>query len=201
MALEAFHKLKDKKKKIVLGAISSCLKRMSYDELSVNDIVVEADISRGSFYNYFADKNDAVKCLVESRVKHYFDMYINTIQESDNKLFDGTRKLYKNIINILSDDINITVMRNMKFFSELVFETVKSNEYKKYLDGIIDWFIENTIEGKKVLNTRKKMSNVIDIIISIIMNSIFVETVFKVDPFNENSDFEYKIGIVEKGIF
>ena len=110
MALEAFHKLKDKKKKIVLGAISSCLKRMSYDELSVNDIVVEADISRGSFYNYFADKNDAVKCLVESRVKHYFDMYINTIQESDNKLFDGTRKLYKNIINILSDDINITVI-------------------------------------------------------------------------------------------
>ena len=97
--------------------------------------------------------------------------------------------------------VMIFVIIFMKFFSELVFETVKSNEYKKYLDGIIDWFIENTVEGKKVLNTRKKMSNVIDIIISIIMNSIFVETVFKVDPFNENSDFEYKIGIVEKGIF
>ena len=201
MALEAFYKLKDKKKKNVLGAISSCLKRMSYDELSVNDIVVEADISRGSFYNYFADKYDAVKCLVESRVRDYFDMYMDAIQKSDNNLFEGTRELYKSIINILSVDINITVMRNMKFFTELVFETVKSNEYKKYLDEIIDWFIKNTVEGKKVLNSRKKMLNVLDIIISLIMNSIFLEAVFKMEPFNENSDFEYKLKIIEKGIF
>ena len=200
MATEAFRNLKDKKKRNILGAISSCLKNMSYDELSVNNIVLEADISRGSFYNYFSDKNDAVKCLIESRVKDYFDMYIEAIKESDFKLFDGTRKLYGRIISILSDAINITVMRNIKFFSEFVLETVKSNSYKDYFDGVVKWFMENTIEGKEYLNTMKKMSNVIDMIISLVLNSIFAETIFNINPFSENGDFEYKLSIVENGI-
>lgn len=200
MATEAFKNLKDKKKRNIFAAISSCLKKMSYDELSVNNIVLEADISRGSFYNYFSDKNDAVKCLIESRVKNYFDMYIEAVKESDNRLFEGTRKLYGRIINILSDAINITVMRNIKFFSEFVLETVKSNIYKDYFDGIVKWFIDNTVEGKESLNSMKKMSNIIDMIISLVLNSIFAETIFNVNPFSENSDFEYKLGIIEKGV-
>ena len=200
MALEAFHNLKERKKRNVLGAISSCLKKMSYNELSVNDIVVEADISRGSFYNYFTDKRDAVRCLIESRVKNYFDMWFDVIKESDNKLFDGTKKLYDNIVNILSDEINVTVMKNLKFFSEFVIETVKSHRFKEYFDNVIQWFINNTIEGKEFLNTEKKMSNVIDMIIILILNTILAETNQKLKPFNENIDLEYKLSIIEKGI-
>ena len=132
MATEAFHNLKDKKKKIVLGAISSCLKRMTYDELSVNDIVKEADISRGSFYNYFSDKSDAVKCLIESRVRAYFDIYIESVKESNYRLFDGTRKLYSNIVTTLRDAINVAIMNYLMFFSEFAFETIKSKRFKEF---------------------------------------------------------------------
>ena len=184
----------------MLSAISSCLKKVGYDELSVNSIVAEADISRGSFYNYFIDKRDAVKCLFESRIKNYFDMWIDAIKESDNKLFDGTKKLYNNIVNILSNDINITVMRNLKFFSEFVIEAVKSHKHKEFFDDIVKWFIDNTIEGEKFLNTEKKMSNVIDMLIIVILNSILAETNYKLEPFSENVDFEYKLGIIENGI-
>lgn len=200
MALEAFHNLKERKKRNVLGAISSCLKKMSYDELSVNDIVVEADISRGSFYNYFTDKRDAVRCLIESRVKNYFDMWFEVIKESDNKLFDGTKKLYDNIVNILSDEINITAMKNLKFFAEFVIETVRSHRFKEYFDNIIQWFMNNTIEGKEFLNTEKKMSNVIDMIIILVLNTILAETNEKLKPFSENIDLEYKLSVIEKGI-
>ena len=52
MALEAFNNLKEKKKANIFAAISRCLSRINYDDLSVNEIVAEAEISRGSFYNH-----------------------------------------------------------------------------------------------------------------------------------------------------
>lgn len=201
MALEAFYNLKDKKKENILSAISTCLKKMSYDEISVNNIVVEADISRGSFYNYFVDKNDAVRCLIESRVKHYINLYIDSIKESEYKFFVGTKKVYAKIVNILSIDINLTVMKNLKFFSEFVFETLKSQNYKDYFDEIIMWFVKNTVEGQNILNTKKKMSNVFDMVVILMLNSIFAETLINNKPFSKNSDFEYKLEIIEKGIF
>ena len=200
MALEAFNNLKEKKKANIFNAISRCLRNTCYDELSVNEIVKEADISRGSFYNYFLDKNDAVKTMIDNDLKKYFDVYMNTITESNNSLFDGTKNVYKLIANSLSDKINLTVMRNLKFFSELVFESIKSKKYEAQLNRIVQWLIDNTNEGKTYLNTIEKMSNILDMIIILVMNAIFSQTITKDKPFVDNVDFEYKLSVIEKGI-
>ena len=200
MALEAFNKLKERKKVNIFNAISNCLRNVSYDDLTVNDIVNEADISRGSFYNYFTDKRDAVKCLIGSNLRNHFKMYLEAIKESDYKLFEGTKKSYIQIANILSDEINLLVLKNIKFFSELFFEVVKSKMYEKELNNIIEWLITNTNEGKTTLNTYKKMGNVLDLILMLTMHSIFAQVVLKDEPFADNSDFIYKLEIIEKGI-
>lgn len=200
MALEAFNNLKEKKRIYILDAISKCLRSTSYDELSVNDIVAEADISRGSFYNYFADKSDAVKSLVSSKVKEHYDMYVNAIIASNYSLFEGTRKVYTEIAVKLSDEINFTIMKNLKFFSELAFETIKSNTFEQKLDQIVTWLIDNTVEGKTVLNTKSKMTNTLDMILTVTLNSIFEQTITKEHPFEDNSDYEYKLSVLEKGI-
>lgn len=200
MALEAFNNLKEKKKANIFSAIARCLRNTSYDELSVNEIVREADISRGSFYNYFLDKNDAVKSMVNNDLRKYFDMYMDAIREANNMLFEGTKNVYKSISDSLRDKINLTVMRNLKFFSELVFESIKSKKYEEKLDEIVQWLIDNTLEGQKYLTTKKKMSNVLDMIIILIMNAIFSHTMINDEVLVENSDFEYKLSILEKGI-
>ena len=200
MALEAFYNLKEKKKANIFAAISRCLRMTNYDDLSVNEIVAEADISRGSFYNYFVDKNDAVKSMIDSDLRKYFDMYMDSIKESNNSFFEGTRNVYKSIANTLSDKINLTIMKNMKFFSELVFESIKSKKYETSLKEIVQWLIDNTSEGKTILNSYQKMSRVLDMVLALVMNSIFTQTITQEVPFVDNSDFEYKLHIIEKGI-
>lgn len=202
MALEAFNNLKEKKKTHLLNAISACLRRINYDDLSVNDIVEEADISRGSFYNYFNNKYDAVLSLVESKLKEHFESYIKAIKDSNYRLFDGTRKIYYEIESILSDEINLAIMKNMKFFSELWFTSMKSNKHKNYLDNIVKWLVENSYEGKEYLNTSKKMSNTLDMILSLILNTIFIKIVYqhRENTKYEKESFEYKLSIIEKGI-
>ena len=199
MPLKNFNNLKDKKKKNILLAISSCLKKKSYDDLSVNDIVLEADISRGSFYNYFVDKNDAVTTLVESKVKKHFEQFIVAIKDSNNSLFDGTKKIYNEIKDILKDEINLTIMRNMKFFIELSIGLLYSEEHESYLKELVNWLTDNTIEGKTILNTKEKMANVIDMIFILIMDSVFAYTFAHKHKNLDIDNFEYKLDIIKNG--
>jgi AcrR family transcriptional regulator len=47
----------------LLPAVERLLEDFTYPELSVDQMVAEADISRSTFYNYFEDKNDLLRAL------------------------------------------------------------------------------------------------------------------------------------------
>lgn len=200
MALEAFYNLKEKKKNSILESISLCLKSKNYDDLSVNDISVAADISRGSFYNYFKDKSDAVITLIDSRIKYYFDCYVNSIKNSDYSLVEGTRLIYSEIKDILKNEINALKMKNLKFFMEFVIQSIHSDKFNKDIDDIIEWLVNNTQEGKNKLNTYKKMANVLDMLIMVVLNTIFTNVVFQSEYFNKYDDFNYKLDLIGNSI-
>lgn len=200
MALEAFYNLKDKKKKSILNAISVCLRNKNYDELSVNDIAVEADISRGSFYNYFNDKYDAVGTLVDSKIREHFTQYKEAIISSNNNLIEGTRKVYGSTKDILKDEINITIMRNLKFFIEFGIQSVHSKKFEDDINDFVSWLINNTSEGKSSLNTHKKMANVLDMLISIVLNTIFTLIMFDSKYFEKYDDFNYKLDLIKNSL-
>ena len=201
MALEAFYNLKEKKKKNILEAISLCLRTKNYDELSVNDISIEADISRGSFYNYFNDKYDAVCTLVDSKIKEHFEQYKAAIVNSNNNLIEGTRKVYNDIKDILKDEINVTIMRNLKFFIEFGVQSVHSKRFEEDIDSFVTWLISNTTEGKTTLNSYKKMANVLDMLISIGLNTFFSHIMFDSKYFMKYDDFNFKLELIKKSIY
>ena len=197
MALEAFYNLKEKKKKNILGAISSCLKNKSYDELSVNDIATEADISRGSFYNYFDDKYDAVGTLVDSKIREHLNQYVEAIKLSDYDLIEGTRKVYEEIKDILKNEINISIMRNLKFFIEFGIQSVHSKRFEQDIDEVIDWLVKSTNEGKRILKTNKEMANVLDMLITLVLNTVFSQIMINPECFLKYDDFNYKLDLIK----
>mgnify|MGYP000403050715 CR=1 FL=1 len=56
MPTQRFLKLKEEKKQAILEAAVHEFSRVPYSSASINQIIKEADISRGSFYTYFEDK-------------------------------------------------------------------------------------------------------------------------------------------------
>lgn len=199
MALEHFYSIKEKKKNSILNAIEKCMQEHNYDELSINDIVVKAEISRGSFYNYFADKNDAVETLVQERMKIIFDSFKECIKENDGRLFDGVYEGYKRVKTVLKDEIFLTIMKNLKFFTEIGTKIIYSKEYDKELKELLDWLITNTVEGKEKLNTREKMANIVDLFISLITNVTLRMLIMDQNDI-DNDGFDYKFKIIKNGV-
>ena len=65
MPTERFYRLPEEKKRSICSAAVKEFARVPLDKVSINQIIKEADISRGSFYTYFEDKWDLLACIFE----------------------------------------------------------------------------------------------------------------------------------------
>ena len=199
MALDFFYTLKEKKKTRILDAIEKCMQTSEYEKLSINDIAEEADISRGSFYNYFVDKNDAVETLVREKISYISDVFKSSIINNNYSLFDGIYFGYFQIKDTLQKNIFMTIINNLKFFIDTGIKIAYSKEYEGEFAKNIDWLIENTIEGKEILNTREKMESVLDIIVSLITNLLLKIIISNNSDYNDT--FNFKFNIIKAGIY
>ena len=65
MPSDTFLRLNDEKKKKLIDASFKEFSLYNFNDVSINRIIKEAGISRGSFYMYFADKKDLYFYLLE----------------------------------------------------------------------------------------------------------------------------------------
>ena len=64
MPTQRFLNLKESKKNAILEAAANEFARVPYSAASINQIIKEAEISRGSFYTYFEDKDDLMRYML-----------------------------------------------------------------------------------------------------------------------------------------
>ena len=81
MPSERFYNLPEKKKDRIVEAAYEELSKVPYDKLSINKIIKTADIPRGSFYEYFEDKDDLLMFIM----RNFSDAMSKTITESFEK--------------------------------------------------------------------------------------------------------------------
>jgi len=123
MPSDTFLRLNDDKKKKLLEASFKEFSFNNFNDVSINRIIKEAGISRGSFYMYFEDKKDLYFYLLEQ----YSEILIDNMKEDliNNKgdLFkmfqDNVKRTYasfkNNNINFFKKSLeNITIMEESK---------------------------------------------------------------------------------------
>lgn len=57
--------MENKTKDIILEAFNSLIEKKAFDKITVQMILDEAGIGRATFYRYFKDKYDMMKCRAE----------------------------------------------------------------------------------------------------------------------------------------
>ena len=199
MAQENFYKLKEKKQERILTAINECLIKYDYDTLTINNIVDAAEISRGSFYDYFVDKKDAVDTFVMDYIRNMAINFLKIIEKSNGRLFDGIINAYSVVKKSLVNDIYFNVIKNIKYFSDFANGIIFSKKFNERYDYIIDWITENTYEGKNKLLDRKEIKTVLEMITSILTQSTF-RFLIEEDKKEIEKDYRLKIEIIKNGI-
>lgn len=139
---DTFYNLSEEKRNKIIDSIISEFENNSYENASINRIIKSAGISKGSLYQYFNDKKDlyryVINLILEEKMK-----YITPVMENPDKhdFFTLIRDMYKsglefaennprylNIGNVLLFDVNSPL------YQEIVKGNIgKSNEIFEYL--------------------------------------------------------------------
>ena len=82
MPTERFYRLPEEKKRSICSAAVKEFARVPLDKVSINQIIKEADISRGSFYTYFEDKDDLMRYILRGFRDNCQKRYLNSSGKS-----------------------------------------------------------------------------------------------------------------------
>jgi len=104
---------KEKKDRIIEAAITEFSHQM-YDKASINQIIKEADISRGSFYQYFENKEDLYFFLINTIVKSTSYNFLKAFIATQPKdIFSVYKALLTYNLQLLSDEKYQAFFKNM----------------------------------------------------------------------------------------
>lgn len=113
MPSRTFMNLPEEKRNRVFNAIFTELLRVPYPEMSINQIIKNAGIPRGSFYQYFESKEDAFDYFVAESSKNIKEAVIRRISSIHGSIFELCETVFDEILNAGSDEKLHKIAKNV----------------------------------------------------------------------------------------
>ena len=87
MPTATFFRLPEEKRTRLIEACWGELTRVRFTDVSINRIIAAARIPRGSFYQYFEDKEDPIRYLLEDMRQYFITQLRDILVEAKGDLF------------------------------------------------------------------------------------------------------------------
>lgn len=99
MPSDTFFRLPEEKRRRLMEAAWEEFTAVRFSDASINKIIRAANIPRGSFYQYFTDKDDLFAYLVRPLQKHFFDLARAEVLKAKGSLFTAPLAIYDRFFN------------------------------------------------------------------------------------------------------
>ena len=114
MPTERFYRLPEAKKQVIRKAAIKEFARVPFEKASINKIIQNAEISRGSFYTYFEDKQDVVRYIFEDNARLLKECCEKELEKNDGDLFGMLEWLFEFTIHQLTESKEmVDLVRNV----------------------------------------------------------------------------------------
>ena len=79
----------ERSRKYISDALLYLLKKNKYQDISINDIVTKAGVSRMTFYRQFYDKKEVLKYILDTRTDEYIANHLNSSLSIEERILQG----------------------------------------------------------------------------------------------------------------
>lgn len=198
MPSQTFNNLSDEKKQRVFEAIQEELIRVPFPEMSINKVIKSAGIPRGSFYQYFENKDDAFEYFVSECSKRVKDGIMKRIPSVQGDIFDFAGMLFEEIAKESTEEYKFDIIRHVMPYADIKILV----PFSKY--------VEEMDEDKKILASKalgignldikdeEELMDIINIIEAVFQNA-FPRLICGIDDAETSVNaFRRKLGIIKK---
>jgi Transcriptional regulator len=99
MCSDTFQNLSNEKKERIIHAALTEFSERSFSEASITNIVKNANISRGSFYQYFGNKEKVYQYLVVYLYNKHREDLVNILKKNSGNLYTSMMEFYNQYID------------------------------------------------------------------------------------------------------
>lgn len=173
---------KEKQNKLIDAAMKEFAK-VPYPEVSINQIIANAKISRGSFYMYFKDKEDLFAYLIEMNQQKLNQLTKKIFHQNKGDLRNSFITLYDEILNHVCKGEYIGILKNIFVFFHL---------HKKNFSQPVHLLFET---AKTEIDTTNIKKSDLEFIFNILTQTLFISIV---DTIKNNNSFDLKVQYLKK---
>ena len=138
MPKETFLKLSKEKQQKVINSAKKEFARVPIENVSIKNIVEEADIARGSFYQYFESKEDLLIYILKENSEKLNIKLKNEVSKTNGDIFKLYIFLYDSMLEEFTgnsdQDLFKQIFINLKSSDENIFDIVKNIKPKNIID-------------------------------------------------------------------
>lgn len=196
MAKQTFLNLNEVKQKKIIDALKKEFSRVPLKDALVSNIVKEAGIPRGSFYQYFDNIDDAFYYLVSeysTKIKKYL---LDDLVKNNGDIIMSYRHLYTYILDMIEDETN-------KEFFEKIFLNMSYDLQAMFTPNFNDGLNKmlNHIDVSKLnISSKFGIGYILDIVESTMMNNIIKSYKRNLGREKNTEIFEKELSLICDGI-
>lgn len=142
MCTETFLRLPEEKRRRFLDAAWEEFTSARFIDVSVNQIVRRAGIPRGSFYQYFTDKDDLLAYLLEEVRNHIKEEYRRVLESNGGDIFQAQLDCFDRLTSRDRLSLDPVLMRCVKFIQNNqgidIQKILPTRPGQRLLDGLWD---------------------------------------------------------------
>ena len=202
MPKQTFFNLASEKKEALIQAAMKEFSRVPLFEASISNIIKDAGIPRGSFYQYFEDKEDVFFFLLDEYSKRDNEKFISILKEKDGDLFDAYIELYQYMLTKFQNLENRNFFRNAFLnmnhkVENTLTRNVNEENYKSRLSKIM--ILINT-EKLNIIEERE-IFHIMKIIMAVTFQNL-IQNFAKEIPFDESvKNYALELSLLKKGLY
>ncbi|MBE5822366.1 MAG: TetR/AcrR family transcriptional regulator [Clostridiales bacterium] len=200
MPTKQFFNLAEEKRNILLRATIDELNRVPINDFSINQVVKNAGIARGSFYIYFENVQDIIEYVMKEYKNKLSENMLKTLKKNNGDIFETYKEIFIWIIDFIGSEENTNMKQNIMYCLVNNLNNSNVNKCREEQQIFITELNENIDKELLNISDSKEIYLVLDILNSISKNSIEEIVILKEDKNNIVKRYIDKIELVKKGL-
>lgn len=196
MAKQTFLNLPEDKRNMVVSALKKEFSRVPLKDALVSNIIIDAKIPRGSFYQYFNDIEDAFYYIIGEYSKDIKRKLLEHLEKNKGDIILSYRELYLYILNVIDNPDDKEYFENIFLNMNYEIEKMFTPNFNDGLNLII-----NHVDISKLnISSKFGLGYILDIIESIMMTNIIQSYKRNLSKEKNKEIFERELALVCAGI-
>ena len=201
MPTKTFFNLPLEKQNKLIDAGEKEFSRIDFSLSSINKIIQDAGISRGSFYMYFQDKEDLYFYILEKYMTKMYQKLLQNMEKCQGNLILSFELLYESLIESCFQKEKGKLFKNM--FLNMRFATERKMKLKPPKDVIRKNSQEILFYMDKELyryQSEEELLNIFSLVMLVTMSSVTYTLINPLEREREKINYHRRLEIIRTGI-